>query len=138
MIAGRNPYAGKGGHDSYVRAHALAARGAGFVPHLFGMGERRQTVESETGVIHDLPVSGLRPRNVNAPVYARVLAREVRRVLCDDVLRERLGAQARQVFASRFAPARMVREFSELYREFGARPADVGFNGHRSSGSPAC
>ena len=45
-----------GGHPTYVRAHARAARRAGFQPHLFAFGRHDETVETEFGIVHYVPV----------------------------------------------------------------------------------
>jgi glycosyltransferase involved in cell wall biosynthesis len=47
---------GIGGHSTYVRAHALAVRRAGFEPNIVCIGPRRQTVETDVGVLHWTPL----------------------------------------------------------------------------------
>src|SRR5882724_13721377 len=41
-----------GGHSSFVRAHALAARRAGFTPHVFCASVVEQIQETDFGVVH--------------------------------------------------------------------------------------
>jgi glycosyltransferase involved in cell wall biosynthesis len=62
FAAGKNPLVEKGGgHSSYVRAHARAALRAGFEPHLFCLGERRESIETDFGVVETVrsPAPGL-------------------------------------------------------------------------------
>ena len=56
LIAGNDVVAGTGGHPSYVRAHARAARRAGFAPHLFSLSRAGGTVETEYGTVHQIGV----------------------------------------------------------------------------------
>jgi len=60
------------GQGSYVMAHALAARRAGFTPHIFCAAERSEVVATEFGAIHRV---GTRARHfLVAPVYQRPIA----------------------------------------------------------------
>lgn len=52
MVTGRDPVGGKAGGSAYVRTHALAARRAGFEPHVFCLGPRNQVVNETIGVVH--------------------------------------------------------------------------------------
>ncbi|MFO0985747.1 MAG: glycosyltransferase family 4 protein [Alphaproteobacteria bacterium] len=53
MISGKDPVREAGvGHTTYVRAHALAARQAGFHPRLLVVSPVNEVVESELGSIH--------------------------------------------------------------------------------------
>jgi glycosyltransferase involved in cell wall biosynthesis len=53
LIAGKDPVAEvSGGHSSYVRAHARAARAAGYEPHIFCVSNRQEVAEAEYGIIH--------------------------------------------------------------------------------------
>jgi glycosyltransferase involved in cell wall biosynthesis len=52
LISGVDPTAGSGGHQSYVRAHALAASTAGFEPHVFCISERAGIERTDFGVLH--------------------------------------------------------------------------------------
>lgn len=56
LVAGGDPVPGIGGHSSYVRAHALAARRAGFEPHILCIGPGRRTVETDVGILHRTPL----------------------------------------------------------------------------------
>jgi glycosyltransferase involved in cell wall biosynthesis len=56
LVAGNDILQGTGGHPSYVRAHARAAKRAGFEPHLFSLGRRNDVVETEFGTVHRVPV----------------------------------------------------------------------------------
>jgi glycosyltransferase involved in cell wall biosynthesis len=52
LVAGNNILEITGGHPSYVRAHAWAARRAGFDPHLFTLARAAGTVEAPFGTVH--------------------------------------------------------------------------------------
>src|SRR5947209_161908 len=69
LIAGVNPLAQVGGHESYVLAHALAARAAGYVPHIFSVGPAAGSVDTEFGVVHQVGTS--LHHFLVAPVYRR-------------------------------------------------------------------
>lgn len=56
LVAGGDPFPGIGGHSTYVRAHARAARRAGFEPHILCIGRGQRTVETEIGVLHRTPL----------------------------------------------------------------------------------
>jgi glycosyltransferase involved in cell wall biosynthesis len=56
FVAGNNILEVTGGHPSYVRAHARAARRAGFEPHLFTLARTGGTVEADFGTVHRSPV----------------------------------------------------------------------------------
>ncbi len=56
LVAGNDILQGTGGHPTYVRAHARAARRAGFQPHLFSLGRIKDVVETEFGTVHRVPV----------------------------------------------------------------------------------
>jgi glycosyltransferase involved in cell wall biosynthesis len=75
MIVGRDPREElSGGHSSYVRSYAKAAIRAGFVPHLFCVGEDASTSETELGIIHSV-ASPWRPfRQMLAAAHAGPLA----------------------------------------------------------------
>lgn len=77
FVAGRDPEVERdGGHSAYVRAHAFAAKRAGYEPHLFCVGpETRETV-TDYGVIHRVP--SLPPYRQNAiAVHAVPLSRAI-------------------------------------------------------------
>lgn len=52
LVAGSDPLADHGGHESYVRAHARASMAAGFRPHLFCVSREAGCVETVFGVVH--------------------------------------------------------------------------------------
>ncbi len=56
LVAGNDILESTGGHPSYVRAHAWAARKAGFQPHLFSLSRFNDVVETEFGAVHRVPV----------------------------------------------------------------------------------
>lgn len=79
LVAGKDPENQLGGHATYVRAHALAARRAGYEPHLFCVGPATQTRETEFGVVHQA-WSPFRPfRQVMVTGHAPLLVRAVER-----------------------------------------------------------
>jgi glycosyltransferase involved in cell wall biosynthesis len=60
LVTGADPTTGIGGHGTYVRAHARAAKGAGFEPHIFCWSSRGAVAETDLGILHRIqPVSGL-------------------------------------------------------------------------------
>jgi glycosyltransferase involved in cell wall biosynthesis len=77
LISGKDVLDGVGGHESYVRAHALAAGRAGLEPHVFCLSNRSQTTTAEFGAVHRVaPPLGLRlPAALHAPVLARDVVR---------------------------------------------------------------
>lgn len=52
LVAGADPTKAIGGHGTYVRAHARAAKRAGFEPHIFCRGARTERVETDLGTVH--------------------------------------------------------------------------------------
>src|SRR6201992_1974684 len=60
LVSGIDPLAKIGGHESYVVAHALAARAAGFSPHVFCVGAQAARLETEFGTLHRI-ASPVRP-----------------------------------------------------------------------------
>lgn len=53
MISGKDPVREAGlGHTTYIRAHALAARGAGYAPHVLVVSPESELVESDYGHLH--------------------------------------------------------------------------------------
>lgn len=63
FIAGKDPSIALGGHVSYVRAHAMAAREAGFVPHIFCPSSRSDSTESDFGVVHRIRTAVVQAAN---------------------------------------------------------------------------
>lgn len=59
------------------------------------------------------------------PADTTALAERIRRLLCDDALRSRLGAGAKQTFATRFAAAAFSREIAATYTRHGLPPAEA-------------
>lgn len=51
-VAGKDPLEERGGHSTYVRAHARAAIRAGFEPHLFCASYNNGQVQTDYGVVH--------------------------------------------------------------------------------------
>ena len=51
-VAGKDPLEERGGHSTYVRAHARAAIRAGFEPHLFCASCNNGQVRTDYGVVH--------------------------------------------------------------------------------------
>ena len=51
-MSGQDPTKGMGGHGTYVRAHARAAKRAGFEPHIFCCGPRAERIETDFGTLH--------------------------------------------------------------------------------------
>jgi glycosyltransferase involved in cell wall biosynthesis len=54
LIAGVNPLAQVGGHESYVLAHAMAAQASGYTPHIFAVGRTADNQRTEFGVVHQV------------------------------------------------------------------------------------
>ncbi len=79
LIAGVNPLEQVGGHESYVLAHALAAREAGYTPHIFSVGAAAATEDTAFGVVHQVRTP-LR-HFLLAPVHRRPMAEAVADVL---------------------------------------------------------
>jgi glycosyltransferase involved in cell wall biosynthesis len=79
LISGRDPLDGIGGHETYVRAHALAAASCGFEPHIFCMSKsiRGRTARTDFGVVHYVshPLPRQRPIAAHGPFLARAVVR---------------------------------------------------------------
>lgn len=81
MIAGKDPTIELGGgHSAFVRAHALAARAAGYQPHIFCIGATTGIQVTPYGVVHTMrnpwPLrdgAGLGVRNALLPLFAPIL-----------------------------------------------------------------
>ena len=81
LIAGRDPRDEvSGGHSSYVVAHALAARRAGFEPHLVCVGASRCEEESPFGRIHRVRALARPWRQQLIALHGPLLVREAARV----------------------------------------------------------
>ena len=55
LIAGRDPIVERGGHSTYVRAHARAAMRAGFEPHLFCASYESGKIQTDYGTLYRVP-----------------------------------------------------------------------------------
>ena len=73
LISGKDVLEGVGGHESYVRAHALAVTRLGFRPHIFCIGRRARTTTVEFGVVHE--VAPHLPVVAQSPLLARAVVR---------------------------------------------------------------
>jgi glycosyltransferase involved in cell wall biosynthesis len=83
IVAGSDPREPVTGHRTYVLAHVLAARAAGFEPHVFVVAERDGVEEAEFGVVH-LVRSPVRPLyTLMAPAHQPFLARGIEAALRD-------------------------------------------------------
>lgn len=81
LISGTDPLVAVSGHETYVRAHARAARQAGFEPHLFCVGGGAGVVETDLGPLHRV-WSPFRPlRQIMVPLHGPLIAAGVRRFL---------------------------------------------------------
>lgn len=81
IVAGSDPRTPVNGHRTYVLAHALAARAAGFRPHVFIVAERDGVAEEEFGAVH-MVRSPVRPLyTLMAPAHQPFLARALERSL---------------------------------------------------------
>lgn len=68
FLAGRDPIEERGGgHSTYVRAHARAAIRAGFAPHIFCVSARTGVVNTDFGVVHQIPSPFRRLRRLMQP-----------------------------------------------------------------------
>jgi glycosyltransferase involved in cell wall biosynthesis len=75
LVSGDDPCGLPSGHPSYVIAHALAAQGAGFEPHVFCVGTVSELERTAFGTVHRRAVPST--RWLLAPAYYRRLARAV-------------------------------------------------------------
>ena len=81
MIAGKDPLTMRGGHASYVRAHAKAAVQAGFEPHIFCVSDQTGVLETDFGVLHRVP-SPFRPfRQIMVAGHAPLITADLERFL---------------------------------------------------------
>ena len=81
MIAGKDPLTMRGGHASYVRAHAKAAVQAGFEPHIFCVSDQTGVLETDFGVLHRVP-SPFRPfRQIMVAGHAPFITADLERFL---------------------------------------------------------
>ncbi len=81
LVSGRDPRdETSGGHSSYVRSHALAARRAGFDPHLVCVGKTGCEEEAEFGWIHRVRAIARPYRQQLIALHGPVLTREAVRL----------------------------------------------------------
>ena len=76
LISGRDVLDRFGGHETYVRAHALAAARLGLEPHVFCYGWRARTTLADFGVVHHVLASP-RPVTLHTPLLASAVVRFV-------------------------------------------------------------
>jgi glycosyltransferase involved in cell wall biosynthesis len=81
LISGSDPRELITGHRTYVRAHALAAKAAGYSPQVFIVSDRNAVEDTDFGTVH-LVASPIRPfYTLTAPAHQPFLARGVVRYL---------------------------------------------------------
>jgi glycosyltransferase involved in cell wall biosynthesis len=73
LISGKRVLDRAGGHETYVRAHALAAASLGLEPHIFCAGRRARTTRTGYGVVHEVPLP--LPVALHGPPLAAAVAR---------------------------------------------------------------
>ena len=72
LVSGKDVLEGVGGHETYVRAHAMAAQRLGLEPHIFCVGQPKLT-ETDHGIVHH--VRALGPVAAQAPPLSRAIAK---------------------------------------------------------------
>ncbi|MEA2220001.1 MAG: hypothetical protein QOJ35_2627 [Solirubrobacteraceae bacterium] len=77
LVSGKDVLSGVGGHETYVRAHALAAARLGLAAHVFCAGSRARTTTTDFGVVHEVPAP--LPVALHGPVLAAAIVRCVGR-----------------------------------------------------------
>ncbi len=75
LVSGKDVLDGIGGHETYVRAHAEAAVGLGYEPHVFCVGRRAAVTPAPFGVVHH--VAPAVPVAAQIPLLARAVTRAV-------------------------------------------------------------
>jgi glycosyltransferase involved in cell wall biosynthesis len=78
FITGANPLRGGGGLETYVRAHGLAARAAGFAPHIFCLGPETQLTAVDFGMVHQVSIQRKTVRGALAAAYSPLFVRALR------------------------------------------------------------
>ena len=81
FISGKHPN-DAGGHETYVRAHGLAATKAGFEPHIFCMDYQTSVVAHDFGIVHSLAWP-LPVHSAWACLYRPLLAAAIEKFLRD-------------------------------------------------------
>jgi glycosyltransferase involved in cell wall biosynthesis len=79
FVTGANPMRGGGGLESYVRAHAHAARAAGFDAHVFCLGAETRVSREQFGSVHQIAVPPHTIRSALAGLYSPLVARALDR-----------------------------------------------------------
>src|SRR4051794_29019577 len=127
LISGKDVLHGVGGHESYVRAHALAATRAGFEPHVFCVGRRPGSAGTEFGQVHHvaLPLPVEPPVALHGPLLARAVAAFLARSPGPHVIHGFAIWAAAGVAASR-ALARDGRRAVPVASAYGTRAYEVG------------
>ncbi|HUB76258.1 MAG TPA: hypothetical protein VL977_04330, partial [Solirubrobacteraceae bacterium] len=75
FLAGKDPEHELGaGHSSYVRAHGLAARAAGYAPQILCLGRQPGVLETAYGTVHRVATRARPVRQVAIELHARPLA----------------------------------------------------------------
>lgn len=72
LMSGKDVLDGVGGHETYVRAHALAAKRLGLEPHIFCVGPRARTTVTDYATVHHVRAPG--PVAAQAPPLAHAAA----------------------------------------------------------------
>lgn len=72
LISGKDVLDGVGGHETYVRAHAMAAQRLGLDPQIFCVGPRARQTVTEYGTVHHVFSPG--PVAAQGPLLARAAA----------------------------------------------------------------
>jgi glycosyltransferase involved in cell wall biosynthesis len=78
VLLGKDPVGRVGGHESYIRAHALAAARCGFDPHVFCAANalRPRITTADFGTVHHVPAAGrLNPEVLQPAPLARAVVR---------------------------------------------------------------
>lgn len=76
-IAGKDPVLQRGGHSSYVRAHARAALRLGYEPHIFCISTDPGIQSLEFGTLHKIASLPLSARSSTVPFHSRYLVRGI-------------------------------------------------------------
>ena len=83
LLSGRDPLRTAGGTESYAIGHAAAARLAGYAPHLFALGPRTETFETDFATYHRLRTPVRPVRGISSPLQRPWLLPAVVRFLRD-------------------------------------------------------
>jgi glycosyltransferase involved in cell wall biosynthesis len=66
LVSGRDPLRTSGGSESYVVAHARAARAVGYEPHVFSIAPRSAVLETDFGLLHRVASPVRPPRSITS------------------------------------------------------------------------